>query len=86
MPQEKSKAIQLTYTVYFLPVKGNGYLIMCPAIPGLTNTAKTVKEARKVARKDIKDYLVVLKKEGLPPPKDKDWIIERVTVTLTKKK
>lgn len=60
-----------SYTVLFEPAEEGGYVVTCPAFPGLTTEGDTLKEARAMAREAITAYLESLRKDGLPIPPDK---------------
>jgi antitoxin HicB len=61
----------LGYTVLFEPAEEGGYVVTCPALPGLVTEGDSLKEARAMARNAIAAYLESLRKEGLPIPPDK---------------
>lgn len=58
------------YTVLFEPAEEGGYVVSCPALPGLVTEGDTLDEAREMVRDAIRAYLESLKKDGLPAPKD----------------
>lgn len=59
------------YTVLFEPAEEGGYVATCPALPGLVTEGDTLEEARAMVRDAIGAYLESLRKDGLPPPPDK---------------
>jgi antitoxin HicB len=59
------------YTVLFEPAEEGGYVVTCPALPGLVSEGDTLKEARAMARDAITLYLESLRDDGLPIPSDK---------------
>jgi antitoxin HicB len=59
------------FTVLFEPGEKGGYVVTCPALPGLVTEGETLEEARDMARDAIKAYLESLQKDGLPIPHDK---------------
>lgn len=62
---------QYRYTVLFEPVEEGGYVVTCPALPGLVTEGETLEEARAMAADAIRGYLESLAKDGLPiPPED----------------
>ena len=61
---------QYRYTVLFEPAEEGGYVVTCPALPGLVTEGDTLDEARQMARDAIKAYLESLRKDGLPAPAD----------------
>ena len=58
------------YTVLFEPAAEGGYVVTCPALPGLVTEGDTLKEARAMAKDAIEGYLESLRKDGQPIPKD----------------
>ena len=74
------------YTVLFEPAEEGGYIVTCPALPGLTTEGDTLEEARQMAQDAIRAYLESLYKDGLPPPPDKrlelDPVKEEIRVSL----
>lgn len=76
-----------TYTVVFEPdEQAGGYVVTCPALPGLVTEGDTLDEARARAAGAIRCYLESLRKDGLPLPlgelHDAEPIREPVTVVL----
>lgn len=59
-----------SYTVLFEPAEEGGYVVTCPALPGLVTEGDTLEEARKMARDAVRAYLRSLRKDGLPIPQD----------------
>jgi antitoxin HicB len=58
------------YTVLFEPAEEGGYLVTCPALPGLITEGDTYEQAHARAVEAIEGYLESLQKEGLPFPED----------------
>ena len=58
------------YTVLFEPAEEGGYVVTCPALPGLVTEGDSLDEARDMARDAIRAYLASLQKDGLPIPDD----------------
>ena len=67
-----------SYTVLFEPAEEGGYIVLCPALPGLVTQGDTLEEAREMARDAIRAYLESLAKDGLGPPPDKEIALEPV--------
>jgi antitoxin HicB len=61
---------EYTYTVLFEPAEEGGYVVTCPALPGLVTEGDTLDEARDMAKDAIRACLESLKKDGLPIPPD----------------
>ncbi len=60
-----------SYTVLFEPAEEGGYVVSCPALPGLVTEGDTLREARAMAKDAIALYLESLRADGLPIPSDK---------------
>jgi antitoxin HicB len=61
---------EYSYTVLFEPAAEGGYVVTCPALPGLVTEGDTLAEARRMARDAIHAYLESLRKDGEPIPQD----------------
>ena len=74
------------YTVLFEPAEEGGYVVTCPALPGLVTEGDTLDEARDMVRDAIRGYLESLAKDGLPAPEDiklnADPVKEEIEVAL----
>ena len=71
------------YTVLFEPAEEGGYVVTCPALPGLVTEGDTIEEAREMARDAIRAYVESLRKDGLPIPDDIDPVKEELDVPLS---
>ncbi|HYM10388.1 MAG TPA: type II toxin-antitoxin system HicB family antitoxin [Bryobacterales bacterium] len=63
---------EYSFTVLYEPAEEGGYVVTCPALPGLVTEGDTLEEAREMARDAIRGYLESLQKDGLPIPGDKE--------------
>ena len=74
------------FTVLYEPAAEGGYVVTCPALPGLVTEGDSLKEARKQAGEAIQAYLESLRKDGLPIPDDTpipgEPIKERIKIAL----
>jgi antitoxin HicB len=70
-----------TYTVVITPNDPDGYLVTCPALPGVVTQGDTFDEARAMAADAITCYLESLIEDGLPIPLD-ETIIAPVSVKV----
>ena len=70
-----------TYTVVITPNEPDGYLVVCPALPGLVTQGETLEEARAMAADAVQCYLDSLIEDGLPIPFD-ETIIAPVSVKV----
>ncbi len=58
------------FTVFFEPAAEGGYVVTCPALPGLVTEGDSLAEARRMAQDAIRAYLESLRKDGEPIPSD----------------
>jgi antitoxin HicB len=70
------------FTVLYEPAGEGGYVVTCPALPGLVTEGETLDEAREMARDAIRAYVESLKKDGLPIPIDKKLVLDPVKEEL----
>jgi predicted RNase H-like HicB family nuclease len=77
---------EYSYTVLFEPAAEGGYVVTCPALPGLVTEGDTLEEARAMAADAIRAYLQSLQKDGQPIPTDTgltaDPVKEEITVAF----
>jgi antitoxin HicB len=73
---------EYTYTVLFEPAEEGGFVVTCPALPGLVTEGDTIEEARAMAQDAIRGYIESLRKDHLPIPSDKTPVKETVRVLL----
>ena len=71
----------LNFTVIMTPDETGGYVVTCPALPGLVTEGDTLEEAREMAADAIRCYNEGLKKDGKHIIADSSFI-ERVSVTV----
>jgi antitoxin HicB len=57
--------------VLFEPAEEGGYVVTCPALPGLVTEGDTLKQARAMAKDAIELYLESLRQDGIRIPADK---------------
>ena len=53
-----------TYTFVFDPDPDGGFVVTCPALPGLVTHGETMEEARKMALDAMDGYISVLVEDG----------------------
>ncbi len=70
------------YTVLFEPAEEGGFVVTCPALPGLVTEGDTLEEARQMARDAIRAYLESLHKDHLPIPPDRPPVQEEIQILL----
>jgi antitoxin HicB len=77
---------EYSFTVFFEPAAEGGYVVTCPALPGLVTEGDTLAEARRMARDAIRAYLESLRKDGEPIPRDpklfSDPVKEKISVAI----
>jgi predicted RNase H-like HicB family nuclease len=69
---------EYNFTVLYEPTEEGGYVVKCPALPGLVTERDTLEEARAMAEDAIRGYLESLRKDGLPVPEDKKLALQPV--------
>jgi predicted RNase H-like HicB family nuclease len=69
---------EYTYTVLFEPAEEGGYVVFCPALPGLVTEDDSYEQARERVTEAIGGYLESLLKDGQPIPPDKKILLEPV--------
>jgi antitoxin HicB len=69
-PSKQETVSEYSYTVLFEPAAEGGYVVTCPALPGLVTEGDTLAESRVMARDAICAYLESLRKDGEPIPAD----------------
>lgn len=69
---------EYSFTVLFEPAEEGGYVVTCPALPGLVTEGDTLDEAREMARDAIRVYLESIQRDGLTIPPDKKITLEPV--------
>lgn len=74
------------FTVLFEPAPEGGYVVRCPALPGVVTEGDTLKKAREMAKDAIELYLEDLIADGLPVPQDRTTrlnpVKENLSITL----
>lgn len=74
--------MEYSYTVLFEPADEGGYVVTCPALPGLVTEGDTLDEARSMALDAIRAYLESLRKDHLPVPADRPPVQEEIRILL----
>ncbi len=69
-----------SFTIIVEPNEPDGYLVTCPALPGLVTEGDTLDEACAMAKDAIEGYLISLIKHGDPIPEDKMAFPVRVRI------
>ena len=73
---------EYSYTVLFEPAEEGGFVVTCPALPGLVTEGDTMEEARAMAQDAIRAYIESLRKDHLPAPPDKPPVKEEIRVLV----
>lgn len=71
-----------TFTMLFEPAEEGGYVVTCPALPGLVTEGDTMEEARSMAEDALRLYLETLIEDGLPIPSDKVPIAQPIEIAV----
>jgi predicted RNase H-like HicB family nuclease len=74
--------VEYSYTVLFEPAEEGGFVVTCPALPGLVTEGDTMEEARAMAQDAIRAYIESLHKDHLPIPSDKPPVKEEIRVLV----
>ena len=86
MKQPIESQSEYDYTVLFEPAAEGGYVVTCPALPGLVTEGDNLEDARIMAEDAIKGYLESLRNDGEPIPADisisLDPVKEHIRVNL----
>jgi antitoxin HicB len=69
-PATRETEEEYSFTVFFEPAVEGGYVVTCPALPGLVTEGDTLVEAKRMAKDAIRTYLESLRKDGEPIPAD----------------
>jgi predicted RNase H-like HicB family nuclease len=75
---------EYSFTAVFEPAEEGGYVVTCPALPGLVTEGDTLAEARAMAEDAIRAYLASLRKDRaeIPPDIDDEPVKERIRVSV----
>jgi len=80
MQQTPLRIGEYSFTVILEPNEPDGYLVTCPALPGLVTEGDTLDEAYAMARDAIQVYLESLIANGEAIPQDKITMPVRVKI------
>ncbi|MBL8123643.1 MAG: type II toxin-antitoxin system HicB family antitoxin [Blastocatellia bacterium] len=69
-----------SFTILVEPNDPDGYLVTCPALPGVITQGDTLDEAYEMAHDAIQVYIESLIADGQPIPHDKITMPVRVTI------
>jgi antitoxin HicB len=85
-PAAREATGEYSFTVFFEPAVEGGYVVTCPALPGLVTEGDTLGEAKRMAKDAIRAYLESLRKDGEPIPADPKFFLkpvrERIRVAI----
>jgi antitoxin HicB len=81
-PEEAMRVRNYNFTVIFTPAEEGGYIVTCPALPGLVTEGDNLREARRMAREAITGYIEVLIKHGQPIPEDSRIRAEQIGIDV----
>lgn len=71
-----------SFTMLFEPAEEGGYVVTCPALPGLVTEGDTMEEARRMAEDALRLYLETLIEDGVPIPSDRIPIAQPIEVAV----
>ena len=81
-PEEAMRVRSYDFTVIFTPAEEGGYIVTCPALPGLVTEGDNLREARKMVREAITGYIEVLIKHGQSIPEDNHIRAEQIGIEV----
>ena len=71
-----------SFTMLFEPAEEGGFVVTCPALPGLVTEGDTMEEARRMAVDALRLYLETLIEDGVPIPSDKVPIAQPIEIAV----
>jgi antitoxin HicB len=71
-----------SFTMLFEPAEEGGYVVTCPALPGLVTEGDTLEEASRMAADALRLYLETLIEDGMPIPSDKVPIARPIEIAV----
>jgi antitoxin HicB len=74
--------MECSYTVLFEPAEEGGFVVTCPALPGLVTEGETLEGARAMAEDAIRGNIESLRRDHLPIPSDKAPVKEEIRVLV----
>ncbi|PYS40449.1 MAG: hypothetical protein DMF71_13270 [Acidobacteria bacterium] len=66
----------------FEPAEEGGFVVTCPALPGLVTEGDTMEEARRMAEDALRGYLESLLDDGMSIPPDNTPITKPIQIAL----
>ena len=72
-----------SFTMLFEPAEEGGYVVTCPALPGLVTEGDTMEEASRMAADALRLYLETLIEDGMPIPSDKIPIAQPIEIAVS---
>ena len=75
---------EYSFTVVFEPAHEGGYVVTCPALPGLVTEGDTLKKARAMAAHAVRAYIASLRKDRAEIPSDiaSEPVKERISISI----
>jgi len=70
------------FTMLFEPAEEGGYVVTCPALPGLVTEGDTLEEASRMAADALRLYLETLIEDRMPIPSDKVPIARPIEIAV----
>jgi antitoxin HicB len=61
----------LNFTILLTPDETGGYVVTCPALPGVVTQGETIEDAKAMAVDAIQCHLESMIEDGLPIPEDR---------------
>ncbi len=70
-----------TYTIMYEPIRGGGYQVTAPLLPGLVTYGRSFEEAREMAYDAVRCYIEALRKDRENIPSEHSLVQEKISVT-----
>ena len=82
---ETVEGTEYSYTAFFEPDEGGGWVVHVPALAGCVTEGRTLEEAREMVKDAIQGYLECLRKDGEDIPVEPSTATtESITVTVSR--
>jgi len=81
MSKQVLRTKERAYTVIYEPIRGGGYQVTAPLLPGLVTYGRSFEEAREMAYDAIRCYIEALRKDRENIPSENSLVQEKISVT-----
>ncbi len=80
--RSRATSRELSYTVFYQPIKGKGYQVSVPLLPGLMTYGRTFEEAQLMARDAILCHVQGMREEKEDVPSEDSVLQERIKLAV----